>query len=403
MPTRRAIVILVLALALYLVANQTQVGWVYIMTSALVGLLCAAFLNSLGMLRKLSATRSFKNLNAPLTASNGLETSLEATNFYEDDLVEVTLALTQTGWRPVFMLWGVETCPFAPSEQQTQILFAPALFRNEPVTLQYQAAADRRGAHTFPDIRFRSGGAFTFFRTRHTLAVPGELLIYPQYQPLKRMRLLENRGFTDRYAMRTGNSSEVIGTREYRSGDSLRKIHWRTTARAGKLVVKEFSDTDHLTITVVLDLAAQPDHAIDKYSPFETAIRVAASLGYFATHKNIPFRLVGRSTTWRIPNIAFSWWGVLHSLARVERDGDTPLAEVLRQLKPVPFVVVLISSVNENVLKELTALPKRGTHVLAIFISAEGTLPPAALDLHYEMLHVRAIQPEKWREQIETI
>ena len=57
MPTKRAVVILVLAMALYGIANQTQVGWVYIMTNALVALLLVTFVYSWGMLKAVDAQR----------------------------------------------------------------------------------------------------------------------------------------------------------------------------------------------------------------------------------------------------------------------------------------------------------------------------------------------------------
>ena len=98
-----------------------------------------------------------------------------------------------------------------------------------------------------------------------------------------------------------GRSSQVIGTRDYRPGDSLRQIHWRSTARTGELIVKEFADDQDLSLSVVLDLSEDGSLGEGKHSTFETAIRIAASLGYFANHNNLPFRIVGSSPTWSPP------------------------------------------------------------------------------------------------------
>ncbi|NJN95197.1 MAG: DUF58 domain-containing protein [Anaerolineales bacterium] len=119
----------------------------------------------------------------------------------------------------------------------------------------------------------------------------------------------------------------MIGTREYRSGDSLRQIHWRSTARTGQLVVKEFSDDEQQAFTVVLDLQADLSIGAGKFSTFETAIRLAASIGYYATQKDIPLRLVGSSPKWTPPAMPLGWWGLLNYLAKVQNDGHEPLAK----------------------------------------------------------------------------
>jgi uncharacterized protein (DUF58 family) len=398
MPTRRAAVIFGLALALYFVANQTQVGWVYVMTDLLLGLLALDFLYSPGLLGRIEGSRTFHRPGGEATADDD---ALSPPDFHEDDPIDITLQFSQPRLRPIFFVGGLELCPLAPPEDRQQSLFLPALWRRQPVNLRYLTTCHRRGVHIFPPLRLRTDGPFHLFTRTHALPVPGEVLIYPQYLALQRLRLLENRGFTDRHTLNVGPSSEVIGTREYRSGDSLRRVHWRSTARLGRLVVKDYADSDHLTMTVVLDLSRRGSVGEGKFSTFETAIRVAASLGYYATHHNIPFRLMGSSEQWRPPDIALSWWGVLHYLARTQNDGQTPLAEVLRGLPPTPFVVALVSRPDEATRRELAALPKRGSHTLALMITPENDLSPP--EGGNEKLRLAGLTPHNWREVLQTL
>jgi uncharacterized protein (DUF58 family) len=208
---------------------------------------------------------------------------------------------------------------------------------------------------------------------------------------------------TDRHAARTGASSEVIGTREYRSGDSLRQVHWRSTARAGKLVVKEFADQDQLTMAVVLDLSAGGNLGTGKFSTFETALRLAASFGYYATQENIPFHLIGQNERGQPPALALSWWGILNYLARVTNDGQAPLALVLHQLPPVPFVVVLVGNMDDALNHALAALPQRGTLVLAICIQPEAAVTgPVSLQPAHG-LEIRQVTPHNWEAMLEAL
>ena len=64
MPTKRAWIFLILALALYFLANQTQVGWIYVITAGLVAILLVAFCYAWGMLKLIRLRRTFRNLSA---------------------------------------------------------------------------------------------------------------------------------------------------------------------------------------------------------------------------------------------------------------------------------------------------------------------------------------------------
>jgi uncharacterized protein (DUF58 family) len=418
MPTWRAWALFILALILYFLANQTQVGWIYIITDGLIGLLIVAAIYSWRMLNSIQAIRVLRRISSdppPLSGVASAEAdfshSPEATTefdltpptFHEDDPIEVNLQFEHSGLGPALLVSGLEQCSFAPAEDQTQPFFIPGLFKGQPVNLAYQTLCDRRGLYNFPPLELRSKGPFGLFQTRRALAVPAEVLIYPAYQPLKRLRLFERREFAEQQAAHVGRGSQVIGTREYRSGDSLRQIHWRSTARTGQLVVKEFSDDEQQAFTVVLDLQADISIGQGKFSPFETAIRLAASLGYYATQQNIPFRLVGSSPKWTPPARSLGWWAVLNYLAKVENDGHEPLSKVLNQIPAATFVVVLISRPHETIIKALSGLAQPSRQILAIFISPDGALPPPASSLPGANLAVKSVSPDNWKDVLTSL
>ena len=74
-------------------------------------------------------------------------------------------------------------------------------------------------------------------------------------------------------AASVGESEEFVSVRDYRPGDPLRHVHWRSTARTGRLVVKEFEDEFFVRHALVLDTFGAPEQA----EAFEEAVSVAAS------------------------------------------------------------------------------------------------------------------------------
>jgi len=70
-----------------------------------------------------------------------------------------------------------------------------------------------------------------------------------------------------------GESEEFMSVREYRRGDPLRHIHWKSTSKTGKLIVKEFQNEYFVRQALILDTSLErPDDRL-----FEEAVSVAAS------------------------------------------------------------------------------------------------------------------------------
>jgi len=72
-------------------------------------------------------------------------------------------------------------------------------------------------------------------------------------------------------APRAGSGNELFGVREYRAGDSLRRIHWRSSARRGELVVREYEPPGVQRLTLIVDPAPPTREAADQVA------RIAAS------------------------------------------------------------------------------------------------------------------------------
>jgi len=407
MPTRRAKLLLLVAVLLYSLANQTQVGWIYIISDGLVGVILAAYIYSWWGLNTLQITRQFNKPSAELHTKPTDPTRRQLNHtilFHEDDPIEVSLQCTQTGFRPLYFLQGDEICPFAPPNERNQPFFITALYRRQTVNLTYQTSCYQRGLYNLGDLTVKSAGPFGLIQRRRTLAIEQSLLIYPAYYPLKRFRRLEQQAFAERQQTKTGTGIDIIGLRDYRPGDMVRQIHWRTTARLGQLIVKELSDETDLRLTVVLDLSSEGNVSSDKFSTFETAIRIAASLGYYADQHRIPFHIAGDSPQSRPPKTAFSWWGTLNYLAKVQNDGERPLAEFLSNLSDTPFVIVLITQSNySETITALHGLVRRNITVITIIITLDDTISSLFTNSHNHQLTSYVVTPHNWIQQLQRL
>src|SRR5512139_2660517 len=100
-----------------------------------------------------------------------------------------------------------------------------------------------RGRYLLPSFGVARTDPFGLVRSKSVWLPEQVVLAYPSFYPLDELPLPMGRRYQPGgipLASGVGESLEFIGTREYREGDPLRKIHWRSWGRLGKPVVKEY-------------------------------------------------------------------------------------------------------------------------------------------------------------------
>jgi len=134
----------------------------------------------------------------------------------------------------------------------------------------------RRGVLRFSSVTIACADPLGIFRSFSRIIMAQSILVLPKRYPLPPIALpgqakLQEGGVA--MAANVGCSEEFVSLREYRHGDPLRHIHWRTWARLGVPIVKEFEDEFFVRHALVLDTFTD-----DLYNDvFEEAVSVAAS------------------------------------------------------------------------------------------------------------------------------
>lgn len=360
-PTGRAAVLLIGAVVVYFFANQTQVGWLYVMSAALAGVVLASGWMNRGMLKRIEGDRMLGELDNP--------------DLYEGDEVKITFTLHNTGASGAAQLRLTELCPLAASPQRVMPIFVPSLPGRSAARFEYMVTLDRRGVYQFPALPLETRAPFGFFASQRALDVPTGALVYPEVRPLRRLDLLDRQLAPQMARPSAGIGYEVMGVRPYRPGDSPRHIHWRSVARTGQLISKEFADETQPGLTLALDLYQHPYLETEsKHTPFEWAVKVAASIGDYALRRGYPLSLAGNDDALPAPPGTIGREALLQYLARVQPVGMRTLAGALAQPTQA-FVAVVLPYPDESILSVLTELRQRGQRVLAVLL--DGASFPA--------------------------
>lgn len=141
---------------------------------------------------------------------------------------------------------------------------------------RFELTPARRGVLQFASACLCRRDALGLFRAMVRQSRPQSVLVLPRRYPLPRLKLPGNTRYQQggvALASGIGESEEFVSLREYRRGDSLRRIHWPSWARSGKPIVKEYQDEFFVRHALVLDSFCAPhDDPL-----FEEAVSVASS------------------------------------------------------------------------------------------------------------------------------
>lgn len=179
-------------------------------------------------------------------------------------------------------LWLINRNKGADSVEQSLPPLPPADFQasnsstSQSIAITMSLTPLRRGYIHFTGMSFARSDPLGLFNALYTLSLPESLLVLPKRYPVAPIVLLGSKKYQlggVQLAMSVGDAEEFIGLREYRPGDPLRHIHWKSWAKVGKPIVKEFQDEFLVRHALILDTFT-PQVAGEL---FETAVTVAAS------------------------------------------------------------------------------------------------------------------------------
>lgn len=137
-----------------------------------------------------------------------------------------------------------------------------------------------RGRHRLGPVRLSVADPFGLAEAETTLPERQSLVVYPRLSELGRLFFEGGGGASDgrRLLLRRPAGFELHSVREHQQGESLRRVHWPSTARRQTLMVKELEDSPRDELAVLLDGDASAVAGMSPDSAFDAAVRVAGSI-----------------------------------------------------------------------------------------------------------------------------
>jgi uncharacterized protein (DUF58 family) len=204
----------------------------------------------------------------------------------------VSLRLENISRLPTGLLLAEDTVPYPLGTRPRFVL--ERIEQGGARELGYPVESGIRGHFTIGPLRVRIADAFGLVELGYSFAGHSSLVVAPAITPLPRTILAgswHGEGSGRTRTVSTAGEDDVV-PRAYRNGDELRKVHWRSTARRGELMVRREEQRWRNRALLLLDTRARAHAGTGAGSSFEYAVSAAASIGVHLARAGLEGQLV---------------------------------------------------------------------------------------------------------------
>ena len=272
-----ALSLLGLTFFLFLVATNTQSGWVYVIVACLTATLLLGYIIARLMLYKLTVARKF------------------APSIHSGDDTQVTVTLSNASGSPKFGISIIEQFPSTlPGIAPQRRFYAGYIPAHGSAEFTYTLTCRQRGCHHFTSIILESGFPLSLFYIKKQFQRSDWLCAAPQLTDGDSAHLSTYTSpYNIRSLMRRGQSDSFYGLREYVYGDDLRFVHWRASAHHQELLIKEFQDiSSQKRMIIAIDPTRHEFLQTPQQEDLENALSLAGTLAEWCARLKVPCTLV---------------------------------------------------------------------------------------------------------------
>src|SRR6201994_3605517 len=234
--------------------------------------------------------------------------------------------------------------------------------------LSHKIQMDQRGKYTIGPLQVRVADSFGLSAIGRSFASKSTLVVTPRITALPRVSIAGNRLGDGESGLRTvaAAGEDDIAPRGYRDGDELRRVHWRSTARYGQLMVRREEQRWHNRAFLLLDTRRGAHVGSGLDSSFEFAVSAMASIGVHLVGQGIETRLI--TDTGDSAPAGPAAESLLERLAVIQNSRGTDLSRGLAALRGGSRgqVIVIIGALSAAQARQLAARHRGTSPALAL-------------------------------------
>ncbi len=281
----------------------------------------------------------------------------------------VTVRLDNITRLPTGLLLAEDTVPYSLGTRPRFVLdrIEPGGSRQ----MTYQLRSDHRGKFAIGPLHVRVADAFGLVRLGSSVILPGPLLVTPAITALPWTALTGTwlgEGGTRASTAAAAGEDDVV-PRAYRDGDELRRVHWRSTARHGELMVRREEQRWRNRAVLFLDTRGCAHGGRGPASSFEYAVSACASIGIHLARESIDGGLV--TDTGQVATPGSFEDALLDTLAVIRTSRVLTLTAGLAQIPPgnSGLLIAVMGQMSPDEARQLAAARRSAGLAMALLLA----------------------------------
>jgi len=280
----------------------------------------------------------------------------------------VTLRLENVSRVPTGLLMAEDTVPYALGTRPRYVL--DKIERGGIRELTYPLRSDLRGKFEIGPLQLRVADSFGLVELTRSLSGRTTFVVTPRVVPLARTvvsRSWAGEGNGRARLTSTAGEDDVI-PRAYRDGDEFRRVHWRSTARYGELMVRREEQRWRNKATILLDSRSVAHAGRGAASSFEAAVSAAASVGVHIAQEGLTGQFISDSEV--IRSVPFFEDRVLDTLAVIRPSAKRSLTQSFKELRAsgAGVVIAVMGKLSVTEAQQLATCRADGSQGIALLL-----------------------------------
>ena len=303
----------------------------------------------------------------------------------EGDTLEVIARVRNVSFFPIFNFVLEDNFSCTQINQEKKNFYISYLGLKSSCEIKYNYLCFKRGEYKMGPFVVYFFDPLNLFFFKRTFRVYSSVVVYPlifkveKFPPLTKSVLP---WFGIETARSSGDDDEFYGVREYKEGESVKKIHWISSARKNKLIVKQFQLQSYFGTTIIFNLEKAKNLGAGKESVAEYIIKIAASVAHYLTERGVSIELLAHIG--EIVHLPFNKGqehleSILRILAVAQAESRISFREAFEEFaRYIPndsSLVAVISDQDYTDLPRMISLYGRGVSLIPLIVVSDTFLP----------------------------
>jgi len=306
----------------------------------------------------------------------------------EDDILEIETVIKNKSFFPIFNFILQDYLSCATPQERQKLISLEYVGPRSVLDIRYRCQCPLRGRYVIGPFSLYLFDPWGLFFLKKTYFINSELYVYPQTFNIKKFPPLIKGNvpwFGIESSRVSGDEHEFYGIREYKQGDPIKRIHWLSTARKNRLIVKQFQLQSFFRATVIFNLEKDKNFGEGKESVVEYIIKIAASAAKYLIEKDVSLEIIAH--TGEMVHIPFNKGpehleDIFRFLAVAQAESRVNLSEIFQEFcKYIPgdsSLIVIMLDTDWDCLPAMLSLEKKNVSLVPLILDSSSFLSPPA-------------------------